>query len=385
MTSPTCGSSIGAVTWRVIRHGWVVTGRPVARCGAAAGVGAAVEAPAGGALVDLPGAERDRLAQPVGVAAGVLRPRRRTGGRSTPRSGIRPVGAPVPRPRPAWRRPARRWRRSSSTCCRSTSCVELLELAVARAARAPARARRRASPARRRRRRCARRRRRRSAAVGRLPARAGSRRRLGRGSGGPMIARYSRAARSSASSSPSGIQISLREQLRRARRRSSLAEHALPDRREAGRGRRGRRRRSGCGPAGRRSRGRRGRASAAARRPARRAAARRSAGRITSIDRGLQRAADEPPAERVGREVAARRGPPSAAPRAAAGRPRAAARPGPRTRTSATSCSIAQRLVCLPWKVSCSATPKHAQHAPAREPRRRAIVRAGRAASSASR
>ena len=38
----------------------------------AAGVGAAVEPPAGGALVDPPGAVRQRLAQPGGVAAGVL-------------------------------------------------------------------------------------------------------------------------------------------------------------------------------------------------------------------------------------------------------------------------------------------------------------------------
>ena len=40
--------------------------------GAAACVGAAVEAPARGSLVDLPRPPRDRLAQPVGVAAGVL-------------------------------------------------------------------------------------------------------------------------------------------------------------------------------------------------------------------------------------------------------------------------------------------------------------------------
>ena len=31
ITSPTCGSWIGAVTWRVIRHGWVLAGRPVCR------------------------------------------------------------------------------------------------------------------------------------------------------------------------------------------------------------------------------------------------------------------------------------------------------------------------------------------------------------------
>ena len=30
MISPTCGSWIGAATWRVTRHGCVVTGRPAA-------------------------------------------------------------------------------------------------------------------------------------------------------------------------------------------------------------------------------------------------------------------------------------------------------------------------------------------------------------------
>ena len=71
MTSATCGSWIGALTWRVIRHGCVLTGRPLRALGLAAGVGAAVEAPAGRALVDRAGAERDRLAQAGGVAAGV--------------------------------------------------------------------------------------------------------------------------------------------------------------------------------------------------------------------------------------------------------------------------------------------------------------------------
>ena len=31
MTSATCGSWIGALIWRVIRHGCVLTGRPCAR------------------------------------------------------------------------------------------------------------------------------------------------------------------------------------------------------------------------------------------------------------------------------------------------------------------------------------------------------------------
>ena len=58
MISPTCGSWIGAVTWRMIRHGWRGDRSAGGLLGAAARVGAAVEAPAGGALVDLPGAER---------------------------------------------------------------------------------------------------------------------------------------------------------------------------------------------------------------------------------------------------------------------------------------------------------------------------------------
>ena len=72
MISPTCGSSIGARD---------LPGDPPRVCAhrsagcllcAAACVRAAVEAPARGSLVDLPRPPRDRLAQPVGVAAGVL-------------------------------------------------------------------------------------------------------------------------------------------------------------------------------------------------------------------------------------------------------------------------------------------------------------------------
>ena len=72
MISPTCGSSIGARTCRVTRHGCVDHRPAGGLLGAAACVGAAVEPPARGALVDLPRPLRDRLAQPIGVPAGVL-------------------------------------------------------------------------------------------------------------------------------------------------------------------------------------------------------------------------------------------------------------------------------------------------------------------------
>ena len=58
MISPTCGSWIGAVTWRMIRQGWRGDRSPGGVLGATAGVRAAVEPPAGGALVDLAGAVR---------------------------------------------------------------------------------------------------------------------------------------------------------------------------------------------------------------------------------------------------------------------------------------------------------------------------------------
>ncbi len=164
----------------------------------AAGVGAAVEPPAGRALVDPPGAVRQRLAQPGGVAAGVLdlvgrggsvdaavgHPAGRHPGPSPPSAGCASLVAELPRLRgPAAGRGRRRAAR-----------------AVPRAlVRAPARALRPTSPRRVRRR-------------SRLWSdRHSSRRRWSSdagGSGGPMIARYSRAARSSASSSPSAIQMS---------------------------------------------------------------------------------------------------------------------------------------------------------------------------------
>ena len=72
MISPTCGSWIGART--CARDPPRMAGdRPASGLlGPAARVGAAVEAPAWGALVDLPRPAGDRLAQTVGVAAGVL-------------------------------------------------------------------------------------------------------------------------------------------------------------------------------------------------------------------------------------------------------------------------------------------------------------------------
>ena len=72
MIRPTCGSWIGAATWRVTRHGCSGHRSPGGLLGTAASVGASVEAPARGALVDLPRSLRGRLAQPRGVPAGVL-------------------------------------------------------------------------------------------------------------------------------------------------------------------------------------------------------------------------------------------------------------------------------------------------------------------------
>ena len=72
MISPTCGSSIGAATCAGDPPGMRGHRSPGGLLGAAACVRAAVEAPARGALVDLPRTLRDRLAQPRGVAASVL-------------------------------------------------------------------------------------------------------------------------------------------------------------------------------------------------------------------------------------------------------------------------------------------------------------------------
>ena len=239
MISPTCGSWIGA---RDLPDDPPRVGadRPAGGVlGAAACVGATVEAPARGALVDLPRPACDRLAQPVGVAAGVLhlvRERRAVDAAVGHPPGRQPGPAPAAELRPPCRRRAAsrrtpaRGRRPSSSC---SSCV------VAGAARSPARSRRRASPASRRVvaarsgrwRRHRRRRRQRLACAGRLVA---PRRRRGGCSGSPTISRYSRAAASSRSRSPSGIQMTLRVQLvERARGRPRRAR--APTRLAAGR------------------------------------------------------------------------------------------------------------------------------------------------------
>ena len=178
---------------------WVGGGEPAGvALRLAAGVGAGVESAAGGSLVDLPGAVRERLTEPVGVAAGVLDLVRR-GGRSTPRSGIRPVGRPVPRPGgPDVLRPVS-LAASARTCCRSrsaSSCSSCPSRALRSACSS-------ASPS--------------EPAAGRRPLPPDpvspplvwSGASDPAGSGGPMIVRYSRAAWSSASSSPSGIHTSL--------------------------------------------------------------------------------------------------------------------------------------------------------------------------------
>ncbi len=120
MISPTCGSWIGAVTWRMIRQGCVRDRSAGGMLGSAARVGAAVEPPAGGALVDLPGADGHRPAQPVGVRRACCTSSG-YGGRSTPRSGIRPLGSPVPRPRPSFDPPWPPAAASRSTWPSSTS------------------------------------------------------------------------------------------------------------------------------------------------------------------------------------------------------------------------------------------------------------------------
>ena len=178
--------------------------------GAAACVGAAVEAAARGALVDLPRPPGDRLAQPVGVAAGVLhligerRPVDAAVGQPAARQPGRPPAAELRSPRsPRLRRRARSWSRSTS----SSSCSSCRRAAVAIACSsasasepapappsvpAPSPSPRVASPPP-------------------SPDPAGLRGPpvIGGGSGSPTIRRYSRAASSRRSSSPSGIHRSL--------------------------------------------------------------------------------------------------------------------------------------------------------------------------------
>ena len=382
MISPTCGSWIGARTCRVTRHGWVVTGRPAACCGAAAGVGAAVEAPAGGALVDLAGAVGDRLAQPVGVAAGVLH-----------LVGVRrPVDAAVGHP--AGRQPgaaALAELRDAGSPPPAASREHLLEVDVLRRAaragrrgrsRSPARARRRATP-----------RSGSAVAVGAVtcagialsPAFAGparlARRRSGWAarSGSPTIRRYSRAASSSRSSSPSGIHTTL------AYRSSSASEVVVAEHRspqlakpvEVG----------GVDDpvvgAGLQVDGRAG-GEVPGQRPT-------GGGQVDHLldERGQDHVDRPRPAARGGRTgrarsrvgTRARRGPPSAAPRAAAGRPASCRSAGSSDSESSMSCSIAQRLVCLAWKRLVQRDAEAPQDRPPLELPRRRSPRASRAAS----
>ncbi len=240
MISPTCGSWIGARdlpgdTPRMRGH------RPAGGLlGAAACVRAAVEPSARGALVDLPRPLRDRLAQPGGVAAGVLHlvgVRRPVDAAVGQPAGRQPGPAPaaeLARPLAAGggvaRAPARgrRPRRAARAVRRGRS-------------RSPARARRRATP--------------RPAHVGaasRAVAFAGGRplprlrrilraRQLRRqpvaGRALRRSRRYSRAASSSRSSSPSGIHTTLAYRSSSAARSSSpsTARHTSPERVERGR------------------------------------------------------------------------------------------------------------------------------------------------------
>ena len=67
MISATCGASIGARTLRTTRHGCVRRRAAGGVLGAAAGVGATVEAPAGRALVGFAGSGGDGLREPLRV------------------------------------------------------------------------------------------------------------------------------------------------------------------------------------------------------------------------------------------------------------------------------------------------------------------------------
>ena len=210
MISPTCGSWIGARTCRMTRHGWVVTGRPAACCGAAARVGAAVEAPARGALVDLPRSLGDRLAQPVGVAAGVLHLVGERGpvdaavghpaGRQPGPAAASELGRRLATVGRVARAPAAR-STSSSSCSSWPARAAAIACSIASASDcATGRfAESGPSPSSG------------SASPPPSPDRPGSPAppALGGGSGSPTIRRYSRAASSSRSSSPSGIQTTL--------------------------------------------------------------------------------------------------------------------------------------------------------------------------------
>ena len=210
MISPTCGSWIGAVTWRMIRHGWRADRSSGGLLGAAARVGAAVEPPAGRALVDLPGADGHRPAQPVGVTAGLLHlvgVRRAVDAAVGHPPGRQPGAAAPPELRPALASGGR----VSQHLAEVDVVVELLELPVAGGGdrlleRVGERARRAGSPSP-------------LAPLSPSPAPSPCSPELARlartaaasggCSGSPTISRYSRAAASSRSRSPSGIQMTL--------------------------------------------------------------------------------------------------------------------------------------------------------------------------------
>ena len=357
MISPTCGSWIGAATWRVTRHGCVRDRPPGGLLGAAAGVGAAVEAPARGALVDLPRPLRDRLAQPGGVAAGVLH-----------LVGVRrPVDATVGHP--AGRQPGPAPAAELAAAPRHAGgvlehllevdvLVELLELAGAGGRDrllervgerpAPARPPRSLGPSP-------------SPGLGLSPAftgssgvasSAGARWRVGLADDSPVLAGRLVEPLELAVGDPHepGVQVVERAEV-------VLAEHRAPQLAAARSGRPGRRSRSGCGPAGRRSRARRGRASAAGRAAASSSTCSANAGRITSTTAACSaRRTNRPRSESGGNSRtpwASIRG--SSSSRRSTASCRSA---GSSDSDSAMSCSIAQRLVCLAWIVSCSATPK---------------------------
>ena len=380
MISPTCGSWIGAA--HLPGDPPRVGGdRPAGGVlGAAAGVGAAVEAPAGGALVDLPGAVRDRLAQPVGVAAGVLH-----------LVGVRrPVDAAVGHPAGRQPGPAAASEPAALLAVAGGSVVEhllevdvlveLLELAGAggrdrlleRVGERP-----RAGPV------------------------AGGRgRRLRRGRPLPRLHRILRARQPRRRSVAGRARRRFagtrgpRRRAARARRRGSTRPWRTGRRARGGRARRAPRataRRSPVRVAGvddpvvgarsqvdGRARGEVAR-QRLTERPRARAPAPVNAGRITSVTAACSaRRTNRPRSESGGNSRtpwASIRG--SSSSRRSTASCRSA---GSSDSDSAMSCSIAQRLVCLAWSVSCSATPKQRRIARALERARRRSPRAGRAA-----
>ncbi len=177
--------------------------------------------------------ERVRLAQAVGVTAGVLH---LVGVRGPVDAAVgQPAGRqPGPAPRPSRRSACLRGRRLAAPA-RGRRPRRAARAARRARWRAPARARRRASPVPLRRRPPRRpgRRRRSGWAGGSTPfaGTGGCHLRSGAGRAAPTISRYSRAASSRRSSSPSGIQMTLRVELvERLRGPARRAPHATPRR-----------------------------------------------------------------------------------------------------------------------------------------------------------